>query len=115
MPTQRRRWPVFENAPKNVHVVASHFDDADQQRETALRGMWTFLATEVMFFAVLLGTYAVYRFAYPERFRAGSQHEELWFGTLNTAVLLTSSFTLALAGAAIEHGRRLLTCALLMA
>ena len=32
-------------------TVAHQFDDAEQQHEAATLGMWTFLATEVLFFA----------------------------------------------------------------
>jgi cytochrome c oxidase subunit 3 len=85
---------------------AIQFVSAGQRKETAIRGMWLFLATEVIFFAHMFAVYAVYRWSDPTGFRLGSAHEELWLGTINTAVLLLSSFTIALAAALLERGRR---------
>jgi cytochrome c oxidase subunit 3 len=78
-------------------TVAHHFDDADQQFEAASLGMWLFLATEILFFGGLFAGYAQYRYWYPEAFTAGSAHLDVFLGTLNTAVLLTSSLAMALA------------------
>ncbi len=84
--------------------VAGHFEDIDQQRESSSLGMWTFLATEVLFFGALFVGYFVYRVRYPEAFRRGSEEMNLWLGGLNTAVLLTSSLTMALGVHAAGHG-----------
>jgi cytochrome c oxidase subunit 3 len=78
-------------------LVAEQFEDAEQQYETATFGMWTFLATEVLFFGGLFMAYVVYRHAYPQAFAAGSRQTDIFFGTINTALLLTSSLTMALA------------------
>jgi cytochrome c oxidase subunit 3 len=76
------------------------------QREIANRlGLWTFLATEVLFFGGLFLAYAIYRHAYPEAFAAGSQHLDFWIGTVNTAILLTSSLFMALGDLAIKSNR----------
>ncbi|MEX0703784.1 MAG: cytochrome c oxidase subunit 3, partial [Planctomycetales bacterium] len=77
--------------------VAHHFDDAEQQFEAARLGMWLFLATEVLFFGGMFTGYAMYRAAYPEAFHEGSGRLDLVWGTINTAVLLVSSLTMALA------------------
>jgi cytochrome c oxidase subunit 3 len=85
----------------DLHVapsrLAPHFDDLEQQYTAAELGMWLFLATEILFFGGLFTTYAVYRFWYPAPFIAGSHHLDVPLGTINTAVLLTSSLTMALA------------------
>jgi cytochrome c oxidase subunit 3 len=86
-------------------ALAEQFENLEQQREASLLGMWTFLATEVMFFGGLFMGYIVYRHAYPEAFAVGSKHTDVLFGTLNTAILLTSSFTMALAVHAAQEGR----------
>ena len=86
-------------------TVAHQFEDAAQQAEASQLGMWTFLATEVLFFGGLFLAYMVYRWFYPEGFAAGSRHTDLFYGTLNTAVLLTSSLTMALAVHAGQEGR----------
>jgi len=83
--------------PEPQSIVAEQFEDAAQQCEAATLGMWTFLVTEVLFFGGLFLAYVVYRHAYPEGFAAGSRHTDLFFGTLNTAILLTSSLTMVLA------------------
>src|SRR3954463_12544827 len=59
-------------------------------------GMWLFLATEILLFAGLFTGYAVYRFQFPLAFAECSRHLELTLGTVNTVVLITSSFTVAL-------------------
>lgn len=86
--------------------VAHHFDDAEQQFEAAQMGMWLFLATEVLFFGGMFGGYAVYRSYYPAAFAEGSRHLNLILGTINTAVLLCSSLTMALAVHAAQTGNR---------
>ena len=71
--------------------------DVAWRRETASLGMWVFLATEVMFFGVLFLGYLHARIADPHGFATASRLTHEWLGTINTAVLLTSSLTMALA------------------
>lgn len=85
-------------------ATAEQFDDPLQQREAATLGIWTFLASEVLFFGSMLLCYIVYRHTYPEAFARASHHTLVAFGTLNTAILLTSSFTMALAVRAARLG-----------
>jgi cytochrome c oxidase subunit 3 len=77
--------------------IAHQFDDAEQQQEASTLGMWVFLATEVLFFGGLFLGYAVYRSAYPAAFGEASRHLDVVLGSLNTAVLLCSSLTMAMA------------------
>ncbi len=86
--------------------VAHQFDDAEQQYQASHLGMWTFLITEIMFFGGLLTLFAVYVSAYAEAFAEGSKHLDLVLGTTNTAVLLGSSFTMAMAVRSAQTGRR---------
>src|ERR1041385_3795774 len=72
-----------------AQILAEQFDDLEQQQETAAIGMWTFLATEVLFFGGLFLAYIVYRTTYPQAFAEGSHHNNLLLGSINTAVLLT--------------------------
>lgn len=99
----------------NHAVLAHHFEDLEQQRETAEFGMWMFLATEVLIFGALFTCYAVYRLRYPQDFEAASAKLNIWIGSLNTIVLLSSSLTMALSVHAARVGRQqmLLTCLLL--
>ena len=87
-------------------LLAHHFRDLTQQKGAATLGMWAFLATEVLFFGGVLTAYSVYRYWYHAAFVAGSREQLIWVGTLNTAVLLTSSLTMVLAVHAAEHRRR---------
>lgn len=77
--------------------VAEQFDNATQQGEAATLGMWVFLATELMFFGPLFFGYFYGRMHFPEGFAAASRHTEVMLGTINTAILLTSSLLMALA------------------
>jgi cytochrome c oxidase subunit 3 len=86
-------------------TVAHHFDDAGQQHDASTLGMWIFLATEVMFFGGLFATYIVYRTFYPDAFAAASNVLDVRLGTTNTAVLIGSSLTMALAVHAGQLGR----------
>src|SRR5438105_3555031 len=83
--------------------VASQFDDAAQQRDASTLGMWVFLTTETLFFGALFFGYAIARTNFPHAFAAASRHTNIVLGTLNTAVLLTSSFFMALAVRAAGH------------
>jgi len=87
-------------------ILAEQFDDLEQQEETATIGMWTFLSTEVIFFGGLFLAYIVYRTTYPHAFALGSHHSNLLLGTLNTAVLLTSSLSMAWSVHAAQEGNR---------
>src|SRR4051812_40658254 len=87
-------------------ALQHHFDDMEQQREASSLGMWVFLATEVMFFGGLFLAYLVYRTIYPEAFAAGSATLNVKLGAINTAVLIGSSFTMALAVWSAEVGRQ---------
>lgn len=89
-----------------MSILAHQFDSPAQQREAATLGMWTFLATEVLFFGGLIMAYAVYRFTYPHAWTEGSHHLKEFCGATNTAVLLTSSLTVALAVHFTQSRRR---------
>lgn len=78
-------------------IVGHHFSSLVRQNEAMRLGMWLFLATEILLFAGLFTGYAVYRFEFPAAFAEASRHLNLTAGTVNTVVLITSSFTVALA------------------
>ena len=89
----------------DAHIaLAEQFEDLPQQQEAATLGMWTFLATEILFFGGLFLSYIVYRSNYPHEFAEASRHTLVLFGTVNTAILLTSSLTMALAVHAAQRG-----------
>jgi cytochrome c oxidase subunit 3 len=86
-------------------AVAHQFDDLAQQREAGTLGMWVFLVTEIMFFGGMILLYTAYRYQYPRAFAEASHHLDVVLGTVNTAVLIGSSLTMALAVHAAQRGR----------
>ncbi|HEX4054023.1 MAG TPA: cytochrome c oxidase subunit 3 [Tepidisphaeraceae bacterium] len=102
-------------------LVAEQFDDLEQQTEAGTLGMWTFLATEVLFFGGMICGYTVYRHLYfPAWHNASLIVDNFRFlgvssGAWNTAVLLTSSLTVALGVRAVKLGQNRLLGRLLAA
>lgn len=93
-----------ETRPQGVDTHADrprglvhHFDNMEQQREAGTLGMWWFLLTEIMFFGGMFLAYTIYRHMYFDAFAAGSNVLNIWWGAFNTAVLIASSLTMALA------------------
>ena len=82
-----------------------HFESMANQKDSSLLGMWVFLAQEIMFFGGMLAAYFIYRNLYYDAFAAGSHHLDVTLGTVNTAVLICSSLTMALAVHASALGR----------
>ena len=77
-------------------TLKHYFASAEQQFDAAKMGMWLFLVTEVLLFSGMFVAYAVYRVGHPEVFAHASELLDWQLGALNTVVLLTSSFTVAL-------------------
>jgi cytochrome c oxidase subunit III len=77
--------------------VAFQFGSAEQQSRAATLGLWVFLTTELMFFGPLFFGYWIGRLNFPDGFAAASRHTDVTLGTINTAILLTSSLTMVLA------------------
>lgn len=94
MPKKKRRAPLSEHRHP---ALAHHFDDLDQQFEAAGLGMWAFLIQEILFFGGLFAVYLIYRMSYPEAFIQGSHYLDITLGGVNTAILICSSLTMALA------------------
>jgi cytochrome c oxidase subunit III len=82
------------------------FENADKQEHAARLGMWLFLTSEVLLFAGLFGLYSAYRVAHPDDFAAAARHNHTVIGTVNTVVLITSSFAVAWAVQSVAAGRR---------
>ncbi len=86
-------------------ALLSHFDDLQQQDDTTKLGMWTFLATEVMFFGGMFLAYILFRWKYHAGFAEGSNELYMYAGFFNTGVLLCSSLSMALAVDYAKLGR----------
>jgi cytochrome c oxidase subunit 3 len=87
-------------------ALAHHFDNLEQQKEAGTLGMWVFLVTEILFFGGIFMVYLVYRTWYSSEFGVASEELDIFWGTLNTAVLIGSSLTMALAVHAAQLGSR---------
>ncbi|HVB85595.1 MAG TPA: cytochrome c oxidase subunit 3 family protein [Candidatus Dormibacteraeota bacterium] len=90
----------------NPTGFAHQFEDLEQQREAGRLGMWVFLATEVLFFGGMFAAYTVYRSLHPVAFDIGSHLLDVRFGATNTAVLICSSLTMALAIRSAQAGKK---------
>ena len=77
-----------------------------QESDAVTLGMWVFLATEVLFFGALVAAYLNYRIWFGAEFIAAAKLTKVWFGTINTGVLLTSSACMAMAVTTYESGAR---------
>jgi cytochrome c oxidase subunit 3 len=88
-----------------------------RQRDAVSFGIWVFIASEVLFFGGMFLCYTVYRGLYPQAFTTAARHTDVFYGTLNTAILLTSSLTMAIGerGARDDERRLALVCLTLTA
>ena len=91
-----------EHPPYQQH----HFESMQQQNQSTLLGMWLFLVQEIMFFGGLFGAYTFYRASYPEAYIAGSDTLSVFWGTLNTVILIGSSLTMVFSVAAARKGNK---------
>jgi len=70
---------------------------------TGRLGVWWVLASEIVIFGGLLGSYIMQRIGHPE-WAEYAAHTNTWAGALNTLVLLSSSLCAVLAHHAAEQG-----------
>ena len=91
-----------EHLPYQRH----HFETYAQQSDATNFAMWLFLLTEIMFFGGLFTAYLIYRNWYYPAFVVASHQLDVVWGTLNTLVLIISSFTMAMGVWCAETRRR---------
>ena len=89
-------------------VLHEPFESGVRQREATVFALWTFLASELLLFGGLFFAFYVMRGQHPEAFHEAAKHTDLVFGVTNTALLLTSSFAMSVAGRAVEVRRPVL-------
>ena len=97
---------VHPHAHEHHPALQHHFESLSQQKEASTLGMWTFLLTEILFFGGLFMAYMLYRLWYHDAFVAASSSIVLFWGALNTVVLIGSSLTMALAVRAAQTSDR---------
>lgn len=107
---------IDEHAAGHHHhpSLQHQFDSLEQQKESSTLGMWLFLVTEIMFFGGLFLAYVIYRSRYPSAFMAASHTLDWKLGAANTAVLILSSLTMALAIWAAQVNRQKLIVVFLL-
>jgi cytochrome c oxidase subunit III len=91
------------------------FQTLEQQKESSTLGMWIFLVTEVLFFGGMFLTYTINRHEYFTAFGIGSNTLDIKLGTINTAVLIMSSLTMAMAVWSAQVGKKKLVTGFLIA
>jgi heme/copper-type cytochrome/quinol oxidase subunit 3 len=70
---------------------------------TGRLAVWWVVASEIVIFGGLLGSYVMYRLAH-DAFAQQAAHTNTWIGAFNTLVLLSSSLSAVLGHQAAEHG-----------
>ena len=91
---------------RRAERLEDHFESLEKQEHAVRLGMWVFLGSEVLLFAGLFALYAAYRTAYTAEFHEALGHNNVAIGTVNTVILIVSSFTIAWAIHLLGHGRR---------
>jgi cytochrome c oxidase subunit 3 len=86
-------------------VDSEAFRTRSREREAQDFAMWVFLVSETLIFGAFITVYLILRWRFPEGFAHAGAETSLRLGTINTAILLTSSLTMALADIRAEAGR----------
>ena len=84
-----------------MSTETGHIDAAGKKM-----GMWFFLFTEILFFGGMFLLYSIFRYEYAQDFHRAAAEENIILGTVNTAILLTSSLCMALSISAVRRGER---------
>jgi cytochrome c oxidase subunit 3 len=79
------------------HHVGHHWSNAEQEFSSAKLGLWLFLATELLMFGGLFVAYFINHAELPRTFYEAHLELSKTWGTVNTAVLIFSSFSMAMA------------------
>ena len=90
-------------ATGNMMIPSPSFERGVESYDIKL-GMWVFLASEVMFFGALIGTYIILRFSVSEAWAAPGVVLNVPLTALNTFLLICSSVSMVKAFAAIAAG-----------
>lgn len=86
---------MSERASVEDAPFEAHFESLERQREAARLGMWVFLASEILLFGALIALYATSRAEHAAGFAEGVRHADVIAGSVNTVVLLVSSYLVA--------------------
>lgn len=94
-------------APHSAPVETEH-NEHDRELSIANQklGLWLYIASETVIFAVLIGAYALFRVFNPQYVSAVHDEVGIALVTINTFILLSSSYAMVMALRAIEMGNR---------
>lgn len=87
------------------YKAAHHWRTQAEEFDGVKLGFWLFLTTEVLLFGGIFCAYAIFRTLYPAAWKEGSSVLDWKVGGLNTAVLLISSYTMAVSIYYIQVGK----------
>ncbi len=87
------------------HHFAHHFRDALHEFVSSKEGIWLFMVTEILMFGGLFVGYFLMHGKFPETFSEGASHLDWKMGSINTVVLILSSWTMAYSINLIQTGK----------
>lgn len=82
--------------------IREPWESLHRQRLGSSLCIWIFLGSEAMLFGGLIMAVVANRALHPQAFAAAGHETDVVLGTLNTAILLTSSLTMAIASEAAQ-------------
>jgi cytochrome c oxidase subunit 3 len=85
-----------QSITQTEHHFAHHFKNAEHEYVTSKQGIWLFMVTEILMFGAIFVAYGIFHSLYPEMFAEGASHLDWKMGFINTLVLITSSYTMAM-------------------
>src|SRR5512140_1186996 len=97
---------VLVNGHTREPFLQHHFSEPEQQAEAGKLGMWLFLVTEILLFGGLFVGFSIMQTMHSQAFFEAHHHLDRVLGTVNTGVLLFSSFTMVMAVWAAQTDRR---------
>lgn len=89
------------------HSQTQQLSSADKKRNNNMKlAMWLYLASEVVLFSILIAGYAIYRVSNPESVDVVHSGLGIALVTINTFILLASSYAMVMGLRALELGNR---------
>lgn len=92
--------------PEKTHETPTMGDAQGTRADNLKFAMWLYLASEVVIFTVLIAVFVVFRLDFPERIHEVHEAAGLGLVTLNTFLLLTSSWTMVMGLREIQRGNQ---------
>ena len=92
------------NAMKVAHSAAPPDPRLARNHVPGEPGIWIFILGDMAVFAILFGTFLVYRNKEVALFDSSQRHLNATFGLINTLLLLVSSMLVVLAVSAVRRG-----------